>query len=63
MSIAYSGAEQDATSVIAALDRAEAEIGTVEVPVTAVSLIEQERLLAPQWLYRWTTVAAALLAR
>lgn len=61
VSIAYSRADQDAASVIAALDEAHGHIGAVRVPVTAVSLIEQERLLAPHWLYRWTTVATTTL--
>jgi hypothetical protein len=31
------------------------------VPVTEVALIRQERLLAPHWLYRWTTAAVATI--
>jgi hypothetical protein len=31
------------------------------VPVTDVTLIRQERLLAPQWQYRWTTEAVATI--
>jgi hypothetical protein len=32
------------------------------VPITAVTLIRQERLLGPDWLYRWTTEAVAPLS-
>ena len=31
------------------------------VPVTEVTLIRQERLLAPHWQYRWTVEAVAQL--
>jgi len=63
VSIAYSGIDQDAAPTSTALDEAQRQIGTVTVPVTAVSLIKQERLLGPHWLYRWTTVATAPLGR
>lgn len=63
VSVAYSSAEHDAAPTAAALNAAQDEIGTVDVAVTTVSLIEQERLLAPHWLYRWTTAATAPLRR
>jgi hypothetical protein len=31
------------------------------VPITEVTLIRQERLLAPHWQYRWTVEAVAQL--
>ena len=55
VSIAYSQTEGDAApydTVIAAVD---AE--PIDVPIEAVTLIRQERLLAPDWMYRWKTQA------
>lgn len=59
VTIAYSRTDADATPYAAAL--AAVEQPPTSVPVTAVTLIRQERLLAPHWLYRWTTEAAARL--
>jgi 2'-5' RNA ligase len=52
--------------VTVAYSRVDADIaGVVQppttVPVTEVTLIRQERLLAPRWQYRWTVEAVAQL--
>jgi 2'-5' RNA ligase len=60
VSLAYSSADVDATPYTAALDAIDPPPATV--PVTSVTLIRQERELAPHWLYRWTSVATAPLA-
>lgn len=59
VSIAYSHTEVDSAPYVAAL--AEVDRPPVIVPITAVTLIRQERQLAPHWLYRWTTEATAAL--
>ncbi len=59
VSIAYASAERDATPYINALDSVHAE--PAAVPVTSVSLIRQDRVLDPEWVYRWTTAATAPL--
>jgi 2'-5' RNA ligase len=59
VTVAYSRVDADVVPYAAALD------GVVRaptaVPVTEVTLIRQERLLAPHWQYRWTTEAVAPL--
>lgn len=60
VTIAYSRIDADAAPYAAALARVE-QPPTI-VPITAITLIRQERLLAPHWLYRWTTEATAVLA-
>jgi 2'-5' RNA ligase len=59
VTIAYSRVDADVAPYAAAL------AGVVRppttVPVTQVTLIRQERLLAPHWHYRWTTEAVATL--
>jgi len=59
VTIAYSRIDADAAPYAAALDRVVQPPTTV--PVTRVTLIRQERLLAPHWQYRWTTEAVAPL--
>jgi 2'-5' RNA ligase len=59
VTIAYSGIEADAAPYAAAL--AGVEQPPTIAPITTIALIRQERLLAPQWLYRWTTEATAVL--
>lgn len=59
VTVAYSRIDADAMPYTAALDGVE-QAPTV-VPVTAVTLIRQERLLAPHWQYRWTTEAVATI--
>jgi len=59
VTIAYSGIDADAAPYAAALARV-AQPPTI-APITTIALIRQERLLAPQWLYRWTTEATAVL--
>ena len=60
VTVAYSRIDADATPYAAALDGVARPSTTV--PVTAVTLIRQERLLAPHWQYRWTTEAVAVLS-
>ncbi|TCK27126.1 2'-5' RNA ligase family protein [Pseudonocardia endophytica] len=60
VSLAYSSGEHDSAPYRQALDAADAEPATVQI--SAPALIRQERLLAPEWLYRWTTEARAPLA-
>jgi 2'-5' RNA ligase len=59
VTIAYSRVDADGAPYAAAL------AGVVRppttVPVTEVTLIRQERLLAPHWQYRWTVEAVAQL--
>ncbi|WP_232665968.1 2'-5' RNA ligase family protein [Pseudonocardia sp. TRM90224] len=59
VSIAYSGGEGESAPYVEAL--AAVDPGPVEVEITQVSLIRQERLLDPHWFYRWDTVAVAAL--
>jgi 2'-5' RNA ligase len=59
VTIAYSRIDADATPYAAALD--EVEQAPTSVPVTEIALIRQERLLEPDWLYRWTIEAIAPL--
>jgi 2'-5' RNA ligase len=59
VTVAYSRIDADATPYAAALDGVD-QPPTI-VPVTEVTLIRQERLLAPQWQYRWTTEAVATI--
>jgi 2'-5' RNA ligase len=60
VTIAYSSIEADAAPYAAAL--ADVEQAPTSVRITAVTLIRQERLLAPDRLYRWTTEAVAPLS-
>lgn len=60
VTIAYSRIDTDATPYAVAL--AGVEQPPTIVPITAITLIRQERLLAPHWLYRWTTEATAVLS-
>lgn len=60
VSLAYSSGEHDSGPYRQALDAVDAEPATVKI--SASTLIRQERLLAPEWLYRWTTAAHAPLA-
>jgi 2'-5' RNA ligase len=60
VSVAYVGADRDAAPCVAAL--ASVDPPLVTVPVTGISLIRQERVLEPEWVYRWTTVTTAPLA-
>ena len=60
VSIAYAGADRAAAPCVAAL--AAVDPPPVSVPVTGISLIRQERVLEPEWVYRWTTVTTAPLA-
>jgi 2'-5' RNA ligase len=60
VTIAYSRVDADAAPYAAALDHVIQPPTTV--PVTRVTLIRQERLLAPHWHYRWTTEAVAVLS-
>lgn len=59
VTVAYSRVDADVAPYAAAL------AGVVRppttVPVTEVTLIRQERLLAPHWQYRWTVEAVAQL--
>ncbi|MEJ3651378.1 2'-5' RNA ligase family protein [Actinomycetes bacterium KLBMP 9759] len=59
VSIAYSGGEGESAPYVEAL--AAVDPGPVEIEITQVSLIRQERLLAPHWFYRWDTEAVAAL--
>jgi len=59
LTIAYSNAETDAAPYATAL--AGIDPPPAIVPITAVTLIRQDRQLAPHWLYRWTTEATAPL--
>ena len=60
VTIAYSRVDADVAPYATAL------AGVVQppttVPITEVTLIRQERLLAPHWQYRWTTEAVAVLS-
>ena len=60
VSIAYSHTETDAGPYRSALDAMRPE--PVAVRVGAATLIRQERLLEPHWLYRWTTETTAPLS-
>lgn len=60
VSVAYASGGADTAPFVAALDRVRA--APVTVPVTAVTFLRQQRLLAPHWHYRWTVRAAAPLA-
>jgi hypothetical protein len=59
VTVAYSRIDADATPYAAALDGVDRP--TTIVPVTAVTLIRQERLLALHWQYCWTTDAVATI--
>lgn len=59
VSLAYSASANNTGPYIAALDDAHPAPATV--PITHVDLIRQQRLLAPDRLYRWTTEASAQL--
>jgi 2'-5' RNA ligase len=59
VTVAYSRVDADAAPFAAALDGV--DLPPTIVPVTEVTLIRQERLLAPHWQYRWTTEAVAPL--
>ena len=60
VTLAYSRIDADAAPYAAALAAVEQPPTTLRV--SAITLIRQERLLAPQWLYRWTTDAVAELS-
>jgi hypothetical protein len=60
VSVAYAGADRAAAPCVAAL--ASVDPPPAVVPVTGISLIRQERILEPEWVYRWTTVTTAPLA-
>lgn len=60
VSIAYSAGDHDAEPYRAALGAIAPEPATVRIG--SLSLIRQERLLAPDWLYRWDTEATAPMA-
>jgi 2'-5' RNA ligase len=60
VTIAYSRIDANAAPYAAAL--ADVERAPTSVPITAATLIRQERLLAPDWLYRWTIEAVAPLS-
>ena len=60
VTIAYSRIDADSTPYAVALAGVERPLTIV--PITAITLIRQERLLAPRWLYRWTTEATAVLS-
>jgi len=60
VTVAYSRIDADVAPYAAALEGVVRAPTTV--PVTQVTLIRQERLLAPHWQYRWTTEAVAVLS-
>jgi len=60
VTVAYSRIDADVAPYAAALDGVVRPPTTV--PITQVTLIRQERLLAPHWQYRWTTEAVAVLS-
>lgn len=57
VSIAYSSVDTSAEPYSAALTTVRKS--PASIPVSSVALIRQERQLAPNWLYRWTTQASA----
>jgi 2'-5' RNA ligase len=57
VSIAYSHIDTDARPYREALDSA--PIKPANVQVSEAALIRQDRVLAPEWVYRWTTEATA----
>lgn len=59
ISIAYSNTDTDAELYTKALDTIQP--APALATVTQVSLIRQERRLAPEWIYRWTTQDTAPL--
>lgn len=59
VSLSYSSAEHPAGPYRAALDAIQPKPATIRVART--TLIVQERVLAPDWVYRWTSEAHALL--
>jgi 2'-5' RNA ligase len=59
VTVAYSRIDADVAPYAAALEGVVRPATTV--PVTEVTLIRQERLLAPHWHYRWTVEAVAAL--
>jgi 2'-5' RNA ligase len=60
VSIAYGNADVDASPHVAAL--AGVPDAEAVVPITGVDLIRQTRVLAPEWVYRWTPVTTARLS-
>ena len=60
VSIAYGGADVDAMPHVEVLAGVVAEPAVVAV--TGVDLIRQTRVLAPEWVYRWTPVTTARLS-
>jgi len=60
VSVAYSSADADAAPYVAAVEAVAGSTATVGI--TEVTLIRQERRLAPEWCYRWTVVDSAPLA-
>jgi 2'-5' RNA ligase len=60
VTVAYSRIDADVAPYAAALEGVVRPPTTV--PITQVTLIRQERLLAPHWQYRWTTEAVAVLS-
>ncbi|WP_214402505.1 2'-5' RNA ligase family protein [Pseudonocardia lacus] len=57
---AYAGADHPVAPYVEAL--APVDAPPVTVPITGISLIRQERILEPEWVYRWTTVTTAPFA-
>lgn len=55
VSIAYVAADGPARPYIAALEAVRAD--PVEVPLAEVALIRRDRVLEPEWVYRWTDPA------
>lgn len=53
VSIAYVNSPGSAAPYIEALKQAETE--AITVPINEVTLIVQDRVLEPEWVYRWTT--------
>ena len=60
VTVAYSRIDAEVAPYAAALEGVVRPSTTV--PITQVTLIRQERLLAPHWQYRWTTEAVAALS-
>ena len=60
VSLAYSSGEHPTHPYRAALDAISPEPASTEV--THATLIAQDRVLAPEWVYRWTTEARAPLS-
>ena len=60
VSLAYGSSEHSARPYRAALDAIHPEPASAQI--TRATLITQDRVLAPEWVYRWTTEAHAPLA-